>query len=71
MSVVGYFYSSDLSQCYRMMAGLQTGLVGCNESVVNTCETPFGGYKESGLGREGGHLGLDEFLEVKMVAIGI
>ena len=70
-SVLGYFYTSDVSQSYRVMEGLQSGLVGCNDAVVSSCETPFGGYKESGLGREGGHFGLDEFLQVKMVAIGI
>lgn len=46
-------------------------MVGCNEAVVSSCETPFGGYKQSGLGREGGKYGMDEFLEVKIAVINI
>lgn len=69
--LAGYFYSQDLSQCYRMMENLEMGMVGCNETTVSSAETPFGGYKQSGIGREGGHFGMDEFTQIKMCAIGL
>jgi len=69
--LASYFYSQDLSQCYRMMEGLEAGMVGCNETAISSCETPFGGYKQSGIGREGGKYGMDEFLQIKMCAIGL
>lgn len=65
-----YFYTKDLGRAYRVMEGLQYGLVGINEGVITTVEAPFGGFKESGLGKEGGHQGLDEYLESKYVCIG-
>ncbi|KAF6028509.1 Ssadh [Bugula neritina] len=69
--LASYFYSSDISQCYRVMEALQAGLIGCNDTTVSSAETPFGGYKQSGIGREGGKYGMDEFLQIKMCAIGI
>lgn len=54
-----------------MMEGLEAGMVGCNETAISSCETPFGGYKQSGIGREGGKYGMDEFLQIKMCAIGL
>ena len=69
--ITGYFYSQDLSQCYRMMEGLEAGMVGCNETTISSAETPFGGYKQSGIGREGGKYGMDEFTQIKMCAIGL
>jgi succinate-semialdehyde dehydrogenase/glutarate-semialdehyde dehydrogenase len=65
-----YFYTQDLGRTYRVMEGLDYGLVGVNEGVITAVEAPFGGYKQSGLGREGGHQGLDEYLETKYVCIG-
>ena len=65
-----YFYTSDLGRAYRVMEALQYGLVGINEGVITTVEAPFGGMKESGLGKEGGHQGLEEYLESKYVCIG-
>ncbi len=49
---------------------MQTGIVGVNEGLISACEAPFGGVKESGLGREGCHFGLEEFLEVKYICMG-
>lgn len=54
-----------------MMEGLEAGMVGCNETAISSTETPFGGWKQSGLGREGGKYGMDEFLETKMCSIGL
>lgn len=68
--LAAYFYSQDLNQIRRVAKRLEAGMVGVNEGVISTCEAPFGGVKESGLGREGGHLGLEEFQEVKYVCLG-
>lgn len=46
-------------------------MVGVNEGIISTCEAPFGGVKESGLGREGGHMGLEEYQEVKYICLGM
>ena len=55
--LAAYFYTADLGRTYRVMEGLEYGLVGVNEGVITTVEAPFGGYKESGLGKEGGYQG--------------
>jgi succinate-semialdehyde dehydrogenase / glutarate-semialdehyde dehydrogenase len=65
-----YFYSSDLGRTFRVMEGLKYGMVGVNEGVITTAEAPFGGVKESGLGREGGHQGIEDYLDTKYVCIG-
>jgi len=65
-----YFYTGDLGRAFRVMEGLKYGMVGINEGVITTPEAPFGGVKESGLGREGGHQGLDDYLDTKYVCIG-
>lgn len=69
--LASYFYSQDLAQIKRVSRGLEAGMVGVNEGIISTCEAPFGGVKESGLGREGHHLGLDEYLEVKYICLGV
>lgn len=68
--LAGYFYSQDINQIRRVSSKLEVGMVGVNEGVISTCEAPFGGVKESGLGREGGHLGLEEYQEVKYICLG-
>lgn len=68
--LAGYFYSRDLGQIWRVAERLETGLVGVNEGVISVPDAPFGGWKESGLGREGGRYGLDEYLEIKYVCMG-
>jgi succinate-semialdehyde dehydrogenase / glutarate-semialdehyde dehydrogenase len=65
-----YFYSSDLGRVFRVMENLKYGMVGVNEGLITTPEAPFGGVKESGLGREGGHQGIDDYLDTKYVCIG-
>ncbi|KAM9807163.1 succinate-semialdehyde dehydrogenase, mitochondrial isoform 2-T2 [Syngnathus typhle] len=66
----GYFYSSDMSQIWRVAEALEVGLVGVNEGLLSTPEATFGGVKESGLGREGSKYGVDEYLDVKYVCLG-
>lgn len=65
-----YFYTSDLGQAFRVMEGLEYGLVGVNEGIITTPEAPFGGMKESGLGSEGGRQGIEEYLNTKYVCLG-
>ena len=54
-----YFYTQDLGRVFRVMEGLKYGLIGVNEGIITTVEAPFGGLKESGLGKEGGHQGIE------------
>jgi succinate-semialdehyde dehydrogenase / glutarate-semialdehyde dehydrogenase len=68
--LAAYFYTSDLGRAFRVSEGLDYGLVGVNEGIITTVEAPFGGYKESGLGREGGHQGIEDYLETKYVCVG-
>jgi succinate-semialdehyde dehydrogenase/glutarate-semialdehyde dehydrogenase len=68
--LASYFYTSDLGRTLRVMEGLKYGMVGVNEGLITTVEAPFGGVKESGLGREGGHQGIDDYLDTKYVCIG-
>jgi succinate-semialdehyde dehydrogenase/glutarate-semialdehyde dehydrogenase len=65
-----YFYTSDLGRAFRVMGGLKYGLIGVNEGLITTVEAPFGGLKESGLGKEGGHQGIEDYLDTKYVCIG-
>ena len=68
--LTGYFYSNDISQCWRIAEKMETGMVGINEGHITMLEAPFGGVKESGLGREGSKYGLDEYLEPKYMCFG-
>ncbi len=68
--LAAYFYTRDLQRVFRVSAALESGMVGINECAVSTELGPFGGVKESGLGREGSILGLEEFLEVKTLHLG-
>lgn len=68
--LAGYFYSNDNSQIWRVAKKLQVGIVGINEGIISCCEGPFGGVKESGLGREGSKFGIDEFTEIKYICLG-
>lgn len=65
-----YFYTGDLGRAFRVMEGLRYGMVGINEGLITTVEAPFGGVKESGLGKEGGHQGIEDYLDTKYVCIG-
>ena len=68
--LAAYFYSRDIGRVWRMMEGLEYGIVGANEGIISTEVAPFGGMKESGIGREGSKYGIDEFIEVKYGLIG-
>jgi succinate-semialdehyde dehydrogenase / glutarate-semialdehyde dehydrogenase len=67
--LVAYVYTRDLARALRVSERLETGMVGLNQGVVSNPAAPFGGVKASGLGREGGRIGIDEFLEVKYVGL--
>jgi succinate-semialdehyde dehydrogenase/glutarate-semialdehyde dehydrogenase len=65
-----YFYARDIGRVWRVAEGLEYGMVGVNEGIISTAEAPFGGVKESGLGREGSHHGVEEYLEMKYMLMG-
>ncbi|XP_069941988.1 succinate-semialdehyde dehydrogenase, mitochondrial-like isoform X2 [Cherax quadricarinatus] len=69
--LAGYFYSNDLSQVWRVAEALEVGMVGVNEGLLSTCEAPFGGFKHSGLGKEGSKHGLDEYSNLKYICFGV
>ena len=68
--LASYFYSRDIGRVMRVAERLESGMVGVNTGLISTAEAPFGGVKQSGLGREGSKYGLDEFLEVKYICLG-
>jgi succinate-semialdehyde dehydrogenase/glutarate-semialdehyde dehydrogenase len=68
--LVSYVFTTDLDRALRVCERLETGMIGLNQGIVSNPAAPFGGVKHSGLGREGGRLGIEEFLETKYVAIG-
>jgi succinate-semialdehyde dehydrogenase / glutarate-semialdehyde dehydrogenase len=68
--LASYFYSRDISRVWRVAEGLESGMVGINTGLLSTEVAPFGGVKQSGLGREGSRYGLDEFLEIKYLCFG-
>jgi succinate-semialdehyde dehydrogenase / glutarate-semialdehyde dehydrogenase len=67
--LVAYVYTSDVKRAFRVCEGLETGMVGLNQGMVSNPAAPFGGVKASGFGREGGREGIEEFLDVKYVAM--
>ena len=69
--LAAYFYARDMGRIWRVAEKLETGMVGINEGIISTEVAPFGGVKESGLGREGSKYGIDEFLETKYLCMGI
>lgn len=68
--LAGYFYARDLGRVWRVAEGMETGIVGINTGIISTEVAPFGGVKESGIGREGSKYGIDEFLEIKYMCMG-
>jgi len=68
--LAAYFYSRDIGRIWRVAEGVEYGIVGINTGIISTEVAPFGGVKESGIGREGSHYGIDEFLEVKYLCMG-
>lgn len=69
--LASYFYAKDLSRVYKVAEALEYGIVGVNTGIISTEVAPFGGVKQSGLGREGSHHGLDDFLEMKYVCLSV
>ncbi|MEE3321705.1 MAG: NAD-dependent succinate-semialdehyde dehydrogenase [Pseudomonadota bacterium] len=68
--LAAYFYSNNIHRCWRVAEALESGMVGVNEGIISNAAAPFGGVKESGLGREGSHQGMDEYLEEKYLCMG-
>jgi len=68
--LAAYFYTRDIGRVWRMSEALEYGIVGANTGIISTEVAPFGGMKQSGLGREGSKYGIEEYLEVKYVCMG-
>ena len=68
--LAAYFYARDIGRIFRVAEGIESGMIGINEGIISTEVAPFGGVKESGLGREGSLYGIEEYLEVKYLALG-
>ncbi|WP_406046375.1 aldehyde dehydrogenase family protein [Micromonospora sp. NBC_00898] len=66
--LAAYVYTSDMRRCIRVVEALEFGMVGLNQGIVSNPAAPFGGMKQSGVGREGGREGIEEYLETKYVA---
>ena len=69
--LASYFYAKDLSRVYKVAEALEYGIVGVNTGIISTEVAPFGGVKQSGLGREGSHHGIDDYLELKYICISV
>jgi succinate-semialdehyde dehydrogenase/glutarate-semialdehyde dehydrogenase len=68
--LASYFYSRDIGRVFRVGEALEYGMVGINTGLISTAEVPFGGVKQSGLGREGAHQGMDDYIEIKYLCLG-
>jgi succinate-semialdehyde dehydrogenase/glutarate-semialdehyde dehydrogenase len=68
--LAAYLYARDVGRIFRVAEGLEYGIVGVNEGIISTEVAPFGGMKESGIGREGSKYGIEDFLEIKYVLLG-
>lgn len=68
--LAGYFYSKDIGRIFRVSEAMEVGMVGVNEGIISTEVAPFGGVKQSGIGREGSKYGCDDYINIKYVCIG-
>ena len=68
--LAAYFYSRDIGRCWRVSERLEYGMVGVNSGILSTEVAPFGGVKESGIGREGSYYGIEEWVVVKYLCMG-
>lgn len=68
--LAAYFYARDVGRIFRVAEGLEYGIIGINEGIISTEVAPFGGMKESGIGREGSKYGIEDFIEMKYIALG-
>lgn len=69
--LAAYAFTRDMDRFWRLAEGLEVGMVGVNNGIISSETMPFGGVKESGLGREGSRHGIDEFLELKAISLGL
>jgi succinate-semialdehyde dehydrogenase/glutarate-semialdehyde dehydrogenase len=69
--LAAYFYARDLGRVWRVAEGIESGIVGINTGIISTEVAPFGGVKESGIGREGSKYGIEDYLEVKYMCMGV
>jgi succinate-semialdehyde dehydrogenase/glutarate-semialdehyde dehydrogenase len=68
--LASYFYTRDVGRVFRVAEALEYGIIGINEGIISTEVAPFGGVKSSGLGREGSKYGIEDYLEIKYLAVG-
>jgi succinate-semialdehyde dehydrogenase/glutarate-semialdehyde dehydrogenase len=68
--LASYFYSRDIGRIFRVAEALEYGMVGVNTGLISTAEVPFGGVKQSGLGREGSRHGIEDYVEIKYLCLG-
>jgi succinate-semialdehyde dehydrogenase/glutarate-semialdehyde dehydrogenase len=68
--LAAYFYARDVGRIFRVAEALEAGIIGVNEGIISTEVAPFGGVKQSGLGREGSKYGIEDYLEIKYLALG-
>ena len=68
--LAAYFFSRDIGRVWRVAEAVEYGIVGINTGIISTEVAPFGGVKESGIGREGSKYGMDDFLEIKYLCMG-
>ncbi|PAQ13734.1 succinate-semialdehyde dehydrogenase (NADP(+)) [Bacillaceae bacterium SAOS 7] len=69
--LAAYVFSDNITEAIDIAEGLEYGIIGLNDGLPSVAQAPFGGYKESGLGREGGHYGIEEYLEIKYISLGL
>ena len=69
--LAGYFYSRDVARVWRVSEALECGIVGINTGLISTEQAPFGGVKQSGIGREGSRYGIEDYLEIKYLCLGL
>ena len=68
--LAAYFYARDIGRVWRVAEGIESGMVGINVGIISNEVAPFGGVKQSGLGREGAHQGMDDYVEIKYLCLG-
>jgi succinate-semialdehyde dehydrogenase/glutarate-semialdehyde dehydrogenase len=68
--LAAYYFTRDVGRVFRLAENLEYGIIGANDGMPSTAQAPFGGLKESGVGREGGHQGIEEYLDTKYVSLG-
>ena len=69
--LAAYFYARDIGRVWRVAERIETGIVGANTGLISTEVAPFGGVKHSGLGREGSKYGIDDYLQIKYLCLGL